>query len=110
MKIKIQKRLGTTTLQFEIDEPKEVEALAKAGMLASAPEICGLCKSQNITLLGKKAKGYTFVEVKCLECGASSSLGQYKEGGIFWKQWLKYQPQLQVEEDDNIPIIDENEQ
>jgi len=109
MKIKINKKIGNSTIQFEIEEPKDVEALALAGMIASAPSQCSLCKSQNVTLSGKKAKGYTFVEIKCEDCSASSSMGQYKEGGIFWKSFEKFQPQPKAEGDDNIPVIEENE-
>jgi hypothetical protein len=105
MRIEVIKKIGSSQFKFEVDEPKEVEALAKAGMLASAPERCELCKGE-VTLNGKKAKGYTFVEIRCKECGATASLGQYKEGGFFWKRFEKYQPEARVADDDNIPVID----
>ena len=107
MKIKVNKKIGASTFQFEVDEDKEVEALAKAGMLASAPDVCALCGGE-VSLTGKKAKGYTFVEIRCKKCSATSSLGQYKEGGFFWKKFEKYQPQPKVEDDDNIPVIEED--
>lgn len=107
MLIKLNKKIGSSTVQFEIEEPKDVEALAKAGMLASIPETCGLCKSNDVHLSGKKAKGYTFVEVKCNSCGGYSQMGQYKEGGVFWKSFQKFEPQPKVDDDDSIPIIEE---
>jgi len=106
MKIKINKKIGDATFLFEVEEAKDVEALAKAGMLASVPDVCALCGGE-VTLTGRKAKGYTFVEVRCKKCNATSSLGQYKEGGFFWKRFEKYQPQTRVEDDENIPVIEE---
>ena len=91
MKINITKKVGDTTLQFQVEEPKDVDALFSAGCIGSMPSLCGHCGSEDVELRGKKAKGYTFVTVHCNECRYESGMGQYKEGGFFWKQ---FEPQV----------------
>lgn len=98
MKISIKKQIGKTTFVFEIDEKDEMEAMSKAGVLAMMPDKCGLCGKDNVSLSSNKAKGYTFVKVVCKECDAQAQLGQYKEGGYFWKSWIKYKSSQQPEQ------------
>lgn len=86
MKINISKKVGDTTLQFQVEQPKDVDALFDAGCIASMPTVC-TCGSEDVELRGKKAKGYTFVTVHCNKCHKESGMGQYKEGGFFWKQF-----------------------
>jgi len=105
MKIKITKLLGTTSITFEIDEPKPKDALFSAGVLASMPTKCK-CGSEDVILSGNKAKGYTFVKVICNKCDARAQLGEYKDGGFYWKDWVTYQGGGR---DESIPIIDEDE-
>ena len=76
---------------FEIEAPKEVDALFTAGSLASTPDKCTNCQSEDVELEGTKAKGYTFVKVVCKKCGFKAQLGQYKEGGVFWKKFQNYE-------------------
>jgi len=92
MIVKISKKIGNSTLLFEIEQPKEIEALFQAGCIASMPDRC-ICGSDDLTLDSKKTKGYTFVKVKCNSCHKSSDLGQFKEGGFFWKQFAEWQGQ-----------------
>jgi len=106
MKIKITKLLGTTSIQFEVDEPKQKDALFSAGVLASTPIKCGKCESEDVILSGNKAKGYTFVKVICNKCDARAQLGEYKEGGFYWKEWEKYIPKGGGRDED-VPIIEE---
>jgi len=94
MKIRITKILGTTSITFEIDEAKPKDALFSAGVLASMPTRCK-CGSEDVMLSGNRAKGYLFVKVVCNKCGARAQLGEYKEGGFYWKDWEVYQPQAQ---------------
>ena len=61
-----------------------------AGVMASTPTVC-TCGSVKVELYSHKAKEYSFVEVRCKTCGARSSLGQYKNGGMFWKEFAKYE-------------------
>jgi len=92
MKVRIQKKIGTSTLFFEVEAEKEVEVLNKTAGFTTIPEMCGLCKSTEIVLDSNRAEGYVFVKIKCLKCNARSQMGQLKEGGIFWKEWEKYIP------------------
>ena len=86
MKIVITKKIGDTTLQFQVEEPKDVDALFTAGTIAAIPTEC-TCGSTDVHLEGSKAKGYTFVKVFCKKCRKVSQMGQYKEGGVFWKEF-----------------------
>ena len=90
MQIQISKRISDIEYRFHINEADEIEALSKAGFLASMPSECKNCGSDRVHLSGNKAKGYTFVKVICDKCDARSQLGQYKDGGFFWKAWELY--------------------
>lgn len=92
MKIQITKKIGDTTAQFVIEEPKDVDALFQAGCVASMPTICSECGSSEVELSGNKADGYTFVKVHCKSCNANSTMGQYKDGGFFWKKFERFTP------------------
>lgn len=92
MKVTVTKKIGKATLQFSVEGEKEVDTLAKASFYTTAPDKCGLCKSENITLDSNKAKGFTFVKIKCLDCNGRANMGQFKDGsGCFWKDWEVYQ-------------------
>lgn len=90
MKISIKKQIGNSEIIFQIDKDKDKEALSMAGFLSETPTICSICKSKNISLSANKADGYTFIKVKC-ECGATAQMGEYKDGGFFWKKFEIYQ-------------------
>lgn len=97
MKIEIKKKVGDSEFVFQVEEDKDIDALFAAGTVASTPTKCGICGSENVQLEGNKAKGYTFVKVVCKDnaCSARSQLGQYKDGGFYWKAWEKFSPQEQ---------------
>ena len=98
MKVNITKKVGKATLTFQVEGEKEVDTLARASGFATIPEICGLCKSEDLVLDSNRAEGYVFVKVKCLKCGGRSNMGQLKDGsGIFWKQFEKYEPKKESE-------------
>ena len=92
MKVSVKKSIGGSDFIFEAEEEKDIEAIAKVASLSNAPIKCGLCQSENVHLSSNKAQGYTFVKVLCEDCNGRSQLGQYKEGGFFWKEWEKYEP------------------
>ena len=108
MKIQIKKQVGKSLLQFEVDEPKGRDALFNAGFLASTPDECSLCHSKDVCLEGNKAKGYTFVKVACKKCGAKADMGEYKDGGFYWKQFSIQHGQAQEKADD-IPVLEDEE-
>jgi hypothetical protein len=89
MRIQIKKQIGTAVFTFDIEEAKTIDALFTAGSLATTPDKCSLCGSNDVELQGSKAKGFTFVKVACKKCGAKAGLGQYKDSGFFWKQFEK---------------------
>ena len=74
---------------------KMLDVLKGANALLSYDGKCGLCGKSNIVLQTRVAKGYTFPEFSCRDCGARANWGQYKEGGYFLKNWDKYQPEYQ---------------
>jgi len=92
MKIYVKKEVGSVSYTFEIEDEKDVNALFTAGFLGSTPDTCGECGSKEVELQGSKAQGYTFIKVVCKKCGARAQMGQYKEGGMFWKKFEKYEP------------------
>lgn len=90
MKILITKKLGNDELTFEVEAPKGKDALFMAGVLGGMPTQCELCQSENVRLISNLAKGYSFVNVECLGCGAKAQLGEYKAGGYYWKPFEVY--------------------
>ena len=97
MEVKITKIINDINYTFDINEEKGLEALANAALFASMPDRCGLCGSEKVHLSSNKAEGFTFVKMLCEECGARANLGQYKDGGFFWKGWEKYMPKEKKE-------------
>lgn len=111
MVIKINKKLGDTAIQFEIEKQKDKEALFLAGSLVSMPTRCGICGNLDVVLTGNKAKEFTFVKVICNNCKARSQMGEYKDGsGFYWKDWEKYVPQEGPGRDGDIPVIEEDDE
>ena len=90
MKIKISKNIGGTQYIFEVEDANGFNCLMKASAFSAMPNKCGLCGSEEVHLAGNKAKGYQFVKMLCSECNARAQLGQYKDGGYYWKSWEKY--------------------
>ncbi len=109
MKITIQKQIGRSVVKFETEEAKGRDALFTAGFLSSTPDTCGLCGSKEVNLEGNKAKGYTFVKVICTKCYGRAEMGEYKDGGYFWKKWEKFEKNDGVSESDMGIDIDANE-
>lgn len=91
MVIKINKKIGNTTLQFEVEGDKERDALFAASSFTTIPETCGNCGSTSLMLDGMRSQGFTFVKIKCLDCQFRSQMGERKDGGVFWKEWEQYQ-------------------
>lgn len=93
MKVNITKKIGKSTLTFQIDGEKDVDTLLKVSAFTTIPDVCTLCKSDEVELTANKADAFTFIKVKCLKCGGTANMGQYKDGsGSFWKAFEKYEP------------------
>ena len=91
MKVLIKKQLGKVLLEFEVEADKGFDALFNASVLASMPDVCGLCDSEDVELTGNRAKDYKFVKVRCTACTATAMLSEYKAGGYFWKEFEVYE-------------------
>jgi hypothetical protein len=94
MEIKVNKQLRGASLEVKINEEDGKEALARA-LVFTQPDICGLCKEENIIWDASKVKikeknTYTSIKRRCLSCGAISTLGEFRTGGYFWKKWTIY--------------------
>lgn len=91
-------------LEFDSNDSKDaiVQMTVFAEIFGEAQ--CGACRSQNVRPHHRKAKGYDFYEMLCLECNSRLSFGQKKEdGSLFPKRkdeqggylphngWVKYQ-------------------
>lgn len=93
IKTNISKKIGKSSLTFQVEGEDEVSTLLKASGFTSMPDVCGLCSSEEVFLNGTKAKGFTYIKIVCLnpKCGATSTLGQYRDGdGVFWKNFEIY--------------------
>lgn len=93
---KVNKKLGDTMYQFEVDGKDVIDVLSDMAQLSSMPDYCPLCKSSFCNLEMNKAKDdkggeYTFVYVRCKKCNAKAQMGQYKSGGIYWKKFEKFE-------------------
>jgi hypothetical protein len=103
--LKINKKIGLNTVEIEIDEKTPKDEIAKMCFWLT-PDYCFLCKGQNIvweTNTAKTADGsFTYIKRKCINpaCKASSTMGEYKAGGYFWKNWEIYKPKDGVSEED----------
>lgn len=98
MEIQVKKTLGNSEMTFTIEEKDTKDALALASFFTQ-PDYCGLCKSRNgdtrysVVWDSNKAQTddgtFTYIKRKCLNpnCLATSTMGEYKGGGYFWKKW-----------------------
>lgn len=93
IKANVTKRIGKSNLTFQVEGEEEIDALVAAGGFTSMPDVCELCKSEEVELEASKAKEFTFIKIRCLnpKCGATSTMGQFKDGhGVFWKDFEIY--------------------
>lgn len=93
MKILINKALANSRMQVEIEERQDKDALLKATFFLT-PDACGLCGGLNVVWEGRRAKAengtFTYISRRCADCTAQSNMGEYKDGGYFWKKWEIY--------------------
>lgn len=110
--LKINKKVGNNTVEVEIDEKSPKEEIAKMCFWLT-PDYCFLCKGSNIIWETNKAKTtdgtFTYVKRKCVnpECiaknggtCATSTMGEYKEGGFFWKNWEVFKGKDNISDED----------
>lgn len=99
MRIKVKTKIGNVVYEFDVEEQQELETLHKAIVLSSPRKKCNICdaigyESKYLTTnKSTNEKGtFTYISCKCAKCGARSSLGQYKAGGYFWKDYEVFTP------------------
>lgn len=109
---KVNFKVGGTTYQLVIDEPKEMDSLHKMAVLGNPPSFCHECKNNQFFRLdsNKDKEGNVYVNVVCTKagCGAKAKLGQYKTGGYFWKNFEKWVPKDQASQDYSQPSEEES--
>lgn len=90
---KVNFKVGNSSYQISIDEPKEMDTLHKMAVLGNPPSYCHECKNNQFFRLdsNKDQEGNIYVNVVCTKCGAKAKLGQYKAGGYFWKNFEKWE-------------------
>ena len=113
MTIKINKKIGSNTVLFEIEEEDMKKVLGIVSLL-TATDYCGLCKKTNIIYDHNVAQtddgAYLYIKRKCISCSATSTLGEYKQKmGYFWKKWEIYKKQEETQEDRPENAVDPNE-
>lgn len=90
MKIEVTKQFNTSAMKITIEDSDMKKCLQKA-LVYTQPDVCGLCKSTEIRWDTNKAQTddgeFIYVKRICRKCGATSTMGDYKGGGNFWKQW-----------------------
>jgi hypothetical protein len=113
--IEITKKIGDTLVKFVSEGRSVKEDILNITWLTSAPTTCKICNSPNIFLEGHIAKNqegeeFTYCSYKCNDCFSSATLGEYKKGGLFLKNWKKYEKNesnvnnQKDNQDDSIPF------
>ncbi len=101
-------KIGPVAYKIVVDEKNEMDSMHKAIVLANPRTYCNVCKNNQFfnfdTNKATSENGtFTYIKVRCLakDCGAESTLGQYKTGGYFWKKFEKYERPATQEEGPN---------
>ena len=94
--IEVSRLIGDTQVKYVSDGKNIKEDIINVSWLTSAPIVCGVCGSGEIYLEGhiakdKEGEEFTYCSYKCKKCWSSATLGEYKKGGLFLKQWIKYE-------------------
>jgi hypothetical protein len=110
MKILVTKQIGNAKMEIEVSAEKEKEALAKALFYMQTDKCLHknekdeTCGNTGIVWESNKAQTdegtFTYIKRRCLKCGATSTAGEYKEGGYFWKRWEIFKSKDNIEEKD----------
>jgi hypothetical protein len=90
---KVNLKLGGVSYQFEFEDKDDIQAMHKAIAVSQIRKVCNVCQSHEdkFGLVTNKSKGFTFINVKCNHCGGKSGLGQYKDGGYYWKEFEAFE-------------------
>jgi len=106
MQIKINRKIGDANAQFDIDERDPERALEYLTFLAT-PDDCYLegFRGKPVEWRARRVKGkegtpkagQEFIYIERRVRGddgrwATSQMGKFQSGGLFWKQWEIYDP------------------
>ena len=100
MEIKVQKKIGNDTVNFTIEEKDNKDGLALMCFLTTK-DYCNLDGFKESPVFWESNKAntdsgtFTYIKRKCFSKDgkiATSTMGEYKEGGYFWKSWEIYVP------------------
>lgn len=109
MQIEVKRTIGTNCeAKFLIDEKEDKDALLMLAFL-SEPLYCHLdgFKDKAVKLSARRVKGkegtenagktFTYIQREAYnpetKQRATSVMGEYQEGGYYWKQWEVYTPE-----------------
>ena len=90
---KVNLKLGNVSFQFEFEDKDDIEAMHKAIALSNTRKVCNICQAgeDKFHMTTNKSQEFTFINIKCSNCGSKSGLGQYKVGGYYWKDFEQYE-------------------
>lgn len=107
MEIKVTKELGNNKIEFNINAKDAKTALSEMTFY-TAQDNCYLDGFQGKPVVWetRKAKGkegtpnagqtFTYIQRRCYGEGgkiATSQMGEYQDGGFYWKKWEVYNPE-----------------
>ncbi len=87
-------RIGGVDYAVEVDDEDPKQAFQTA--IFTAPrETCDVCgvvgfDTKQLVSYRTREKGFIYVKLIC-DCGAASTLGEYLNGGVFWKPYEEVQ-------------------
>jgi len=95
MLLKVSRKINGGEVEFTIDERDEDKALEMMTFL-SVENYCNNCNERDsIVWQSNRAsneKGeFLYTKRRCLKCSATSGVGKYKTGGMFWKRFEVYE-------------------
>ena len=81
MKLRVPKKIGKKTYEFEVEGENLFDVVMKAQKLSfDNVEQCGLCGCSDINLYAYIATGdFNYVKIGCPDCKASVTFGQKKK-------------------------------
>jgi hypothetical protein len=92
-------------IKLEVEEKTIMETLHYAIILSNPRNYCNVCGSDSgfHFTTNKDKEGNTYINNKCDKCEARSKLGQYRAGGLFWREFEQYKPSANPAEGEKEP-------
>ena len=95
MKIKASIKVGEVIFNVESEEKglkdSLFEILDGISTLERTPLTCSLCKGETEWMVFKTTKGnFIYIKRKCKKCEATATMGERKDGMLFWREEGKF--------------------